>query len=59
MKECSLCQRARLDDNLWCQEKRCPAEDAPLRLRAGDRMGFIAEKPLATLRERVQTDARQ
>ncbi|MFO0892993.1 MAG: hypothetical protein U0790_28135 [Isosphaeraceae bacterium] len=28
-------------------------------MRAGDRMGFIAEKPLATLRERVQTDARQ
>lgn len=55
MKECSLCQRARLDDNLWCQEKRCPAEDAPLRLRAGDRMGeieivqWITTLPAATL----------
>jgi serine/threonine protein kinase len=55
MKECGLCQRTRVDDNLWCQEKRCPAEEAPLRLRAGDRMGeieivqWLATLPAATL----------
>lgn len=55
MKECGLCQRTRMDDNLWCQEKRCPAEDAPLRLRAGDRLGeieivqWLATLPAATL----------
>jgi serine/threonine protein kinase len=41
MKECGLCRRSRIDDNLWCQEKQCPAETAPLRLRPGDRMGEI------------------
>lgn len=41
MKECGLCQRTKMDDNLWCQEKHCPVENAPLRLRAGDRLGEI------------------
>ena len=55
MKECGLCRRSRPDDNLWCQEKQCPMEDAPLRLRAGDRMGemeivqWITTLPAATL----------
>ncbi len=55
MKECGLCRRSRLDGNLWCQEKQCPVEDAPLRLRAGDRMGeieivqWITTLPAATL----------
>ncbi len=55
MKECGLCRRSRLDDNLWCQEKECPVEDAPLRLRAGDRLGeieivqWITTLPAATL----------
>ena len=55
MKECGLCQRTRIDDNLWCQEKHCPAEEAPLRLRPGDRMGeveiiqWLATLPVATL----------
>jgi serine/threonine protein kinase len=55
MKECGLCQRTRMDDNLWCQEKHCPAEIAPLRLRVGDRLGeieivqWITTLPAATL----------
>jgi serine/threonine protein kinase len=55
MKECGLCRHSRLDDNLWCQEPQCPVEDAPLRLRAGDRAGeveivqWITTLPAATL----------
>ena len=55
MKECGLCRHSRLDDNLWCQEPQCPVEDAPGRLRAGDRAGeveivqWITTLPAATL----------
>ena len=29
MKHCAVCSRSRIDGNLWCQEKLCPAEHSP------------------------------
>lgn len=50
MKQCSFCAHTRPDDNLWCQQRNCPAENTVNRLRPGDFVGELAiEKWVATL----------
>lgn len=50
MKQCSFCAHIRADDNLWCQQPNCPAENTLKRLRPGDFVGELAiEKWVATL----------
>ncbi|MCB9006664.1 MAG: hypothetical protein H6656_04695 [Ardenticatenaceae bacterium] len=50
MKQCSFCAHTRADDNLWCQQSICPAENTVKRLRPGDFVGELAiEKWVATL----------
>ena len=61
MKQCSLCSRVRIDNNLWCQEPYCPAERAPIRLQTGDFVGeleiikWVTTLPAATLYQARQS----
>ncbi len=60
MKQCSLCSRTRTDNNLWCQEPRCPAEWTPTRMRPGDFLGELRIiKWVSTLPSAMLYQARQ
>lgn len=55
MKQCAFCAAQRADNNLWCQQPQCPAENAVERLRTGDRIGemeiisWVVTLPAATV----------
>lgn len=57
---CLLCERSAPDDNLFCQERYCPAERAPRLLEAGEWLGDIeVVTRIALLRASALYQARQ
>jgi serine/threonine protein kinase len=46
---CLKCNRTSIDGNLWCQEKYCPAEDAPIIYDRGEWIGNIEIVELFTV----------
>ena len=57
---CLQCKRITSDNNLWCQEKTCPAEKSPDILTYGEQIGDMEiVKLLVTLRTSSLYEARR
>src|SRR5688572_5479872 len=58
-QDCLLCERSSPDNNLYCQEIYCPAEQSPTILEHGEWLGNIEiVKPIIVLRSSVLYEAR-